>query len=398
MTAPEDLFFDAAREPLPGVPEPEPMRDVRAAPGPVATRAGPTVAGRAWRAAWRTALPLAFQARHVLAARARALVVGTDRWQLVDLHDGRSLGELALSRGDDVLLEADADRFLHVERLATLASRRLDDGHAAWRLFPAGGEAYATRLIASRGPRVALACVQRPVAASHTEPSVPELAMVELHDVGDPAVVDEDQVVVGATRRALVLRRAPETLFAAHGDALVLASRDRVHVLDLAQGLRVRRGLVAPEPFTPRALAADEQGRLLLVVDVTGTPVLWGLTPGGERFLQAPLPAGLGPGVAPPLVGPEGRVYVHDGRLLLAHEPDGRLAWGRLARALAGAVVAACGTVVATLDGVVMALDVVGNLRELARADEPFVTAPALLADGRLLVAGARSLHAFAPA
>lgn len=403
---PRDAFLDGAQRPL-AAPAPLEVRDVLAptlpgpAPDPTAApgRAAAAVTGRAWAPAWRAPLPAGVAPRRVLATGERALVVGAAAWALFAQADGAAVAALALPPDDEVLLDRGRDQLVCLDALGFLVGRRLVDGRSAWRLQARGGPGFEKRLVARRGERVVVCGVERPGGDVHGPPTASALARVELHAVGDAPPLDEDGAVEGDTCLADVLRPAPGTRFARHGDALALASRDRVHLLDLAHGLAVRRALAPFEPFEPRALAFDEAGRLLLVAAVAGgAPLLWGLTQGGERSLQAALPAGLGPAIAPPVCGPEGRVYVEDARHLLAFEADGRLAWGRLARGVAGAVVAACGAVVATLDGVVVALDGRGNLRELARADEPFVTGPALLDDGRLLVAGARALHAFAPA
>ncbi len=392
-----DLEVLATAAPLEVRDVPAPAEAGGASGRPSGAAAGPPgarVDGRTWRLAWRAALGGGAGGARVLVAPGRALVVAGDRWALFD-PEGAVVAELGTSPGDDVALDLARGQFLHVDGLGFVVARDLADGQSAWRVLPAGGRAFRAALLARLDGRVALAGPQRRVAGAHDPAPPVTLAQVELHAVDAAPAVDVDRVVEGPTCRARALRRAPETLFARCGEVLALASRDRVLLLDLAD-LRPRRALAAPGPFVPLALAADEAGRLLLVVEAAGLEV-WGLTQGGERFLRAPLPPGLGSTWSPPAAGPDGRLLLAAERALAVLAPDGRVAWGRFGSTVDGALVAACGAVLATLDGAVCALDRLGNVREVARGDEPFVGPPALDPTGRLYACSARAVYAFDP-
>lgn len=326
--------------------------------------------------AWSVPLDPEFSPRFVLAASGRVVVAGSIRWEM--FAAGKRTG-LATAAGEDA--EISASTLYATDHLSQLACVSLDA--AAGPAVPLTGQKeYLRTFVHRHGDTVVVASALE--AMNPVMKVASRIASLQTIRLGAPDKVEYGRLV-SAADRAYAEYDSTRLCVAAHNEFIVAARQDTVEFLDL--DLVVRRKLTGT--FRPLGLSLDESGRIYLLVD----SALWILAPNGD-CLTVPLD-GLVPFHRPPIVGYDHRVYLVAPRTIRALNPDGKTAWTYQASGqVAGAIVTAGGNLlVAAGDQLVLFNSKGQPLVVRAFPGESLRAAPALAADGEVVVVTDRAVH-----
>lgn len=345
-----------------------------------------------WETRWRADLLAGLRPAFVLHAGRRSVVQGHDFWQLFD-REGVSVATQRVA-ASDVVLDPGNTLVYHAAPNGALRAHQLRDGSATFTLGLLFGAEFERVFFARRGQRMIVVSLEQRIDPH--EPEVPDYALVEVQDLGDPPQADDLNILTSARLVTSVQRSAHVLHAAMHEETLVLAIPGRVEVLDGALQPLAR----FEAPFTPLAMSLDEAGRIYLIVRVEDEPgrdrqALWILSPAAEKLVEAAVPVHPNGAYTPPIVGYDHQVYVLLGDRILALSPEGDVLWDEHAGGrIAGAVVTADDQLLAAAGGLLMTFDAQGERTGLFYLDDDhWTTPPVLTAQHRLLVASTQYLY-----
>ena len=353
-----------------------------------ALRLPPAPQAPAWTVRWKAALEPSMAPYALLASGERFVVHGPRRWSLFDAG-GRSLATTPLGNSEVIL----DDRYVFAAAASELIfGYHLSHGQPVFSALPYSAAEFVHPFLA-RHDRFLLVIG---ISKDYGDVPVPPETSIELFDLRDPAAPRSWDQPGGATVTKNLLRETRAMLAAIAGDTIVLATTDRVYLVDF--NLNIQRAMTGS--FAPIQLALDEGGRLYMVVSVNRRFALWLLPPQGEQLYAFDFPQGVAPPARPPIVGYDHTAYIVSGRQILSVAPDGKLNWMRAANAdVAGAVVTADDLLVVSEGDSLTAWDAQGQRRVIhTLPGESLATAPVLLADGDVLVATQAHLYRLGPA
>jgi len=338
-------------------------------------------------AAWKAEIP-SLRVSAVLWARDRVALSGFVGWRLFD-RDGKPIGG-GLPGPSDLSLDPERSVFYVADRAGLLAVRRLRDGEVASHLSFYGAENYKRNFVARRGARLVTLSIE---TQPNPDQPPPERSMLEVTNLRDPAMERSYDEKDGPVVMADLTRESTLLLIALHDDSIVLATENRVYVVDLATEIKQ----VLTGSFRPVALSLDETGRIYMVVRSEDQLFLWSLTQAGERLYSFTLPPGVRPG-HPPVIGYDHTVYLASGTSILAVAQDGKLSWSRTTKAyIGGATVTADDQLLVSEGGEIAAYNASGERRVVANIPDAAATPPVLTDRGELLVASSDTLFCLRP-
>ena len=348
---------------------------------------GPATA--AWAVRWKAELPGTLRPTELLAAGERIVVRGGNLWQLLGVN-GRELATGPVGRSP-VTLDPLHGLLFAADQSGQLDGYRLSDGQLAMRLALRFLQRHERLFVARRDAR--LIAMSREFTTDSNKPT-PEKTMIEMLRLSEPPKSWNEP---GGPRVSKDLVRESATMVAAlNGDSIALAIDDGVYLLDTE--LQVRGALTGS--FLPLEMSLDEAGRIYLLVVAQGQTALWLMSPRGERWYSFVFPPGTGNVVRPPIVGYDHTAFIVTAGRILSVAPDGKLNWMRAAAgAIVGAAVSADDLLITSEGNALTAWDAQGQRRVLYEfAGETLATAPAMTADGDLLVATRTAVYRLARA
>jgi hypothetical protein len=267
----------------------------------------------------------------------------------------------------------------------------LSDGKQAFLLSLYFANTFRRELILRKAQRFLVVSVEEQ-RSPHSE-RVPNMSVVELHEMSTPLVLSEVGRVKSERRLNDLKRRTSRLLAAAHGGNVVLATDNAVYVAD--DELKLRTELTSD--FEPAGLSLDEGGTIYLSVRYKGAPELWVVTPSGERVARVPLPLGFTP-IAPPIVGYDHSVYLVSAGRILAVGSSGQVLWDRALASVVGAVVGSDNGLLVSAGDSIVSLAATGEQQAVFRAEGDVLTSPpSMTAAGDVLVAGEKNVYSLRP-
>lgn len=358
-------------------------------------------------------------ARELLYLDGDVLVQQEKFWQFFD-RNGTLLGQGSRAEGD-ITLDFENNRFYTNDDTGYIKAWEFSTADLLFNLFPNFGMGYDRSVLKTQGTHVWIAGTALR-AMTHRQVDLPPLPTVlEVHTLGETLETDGD--LLTSNRRLETLIARPEesareelmlesSMIATTEEGLVMTTPD--HIFRMDDSLQVTADLQGD--FSPLDLSLDEAGLVYLVVRVPdeqdeespvggldgqndGPRALWGITPEGERFLNAPLPERAGEVAGPPLIGYDHTVYVLLGTRVVAVGPTGEVRWRhRVGAPIEGGIVTADNELIVTTGSRVTALTPEGERQFLWEApDGPLRTSPVLVSPSRLYVASASTLYHLAP-
>jgi len=341
-----------------------------------------------WADAWSYEVRKGMLPQTILSSGDRVLVQ-TGVWQLFDL-EGKLLKE-GNSGPSAVAMDPDHGRFYHMNRTGDIVGRNLSDGEPVFAAMPFLGSEFSRPLIRCYGARMLLIGIERQLDPhGHHKAS---RSLLEWIDLGDPLEVSGSGLLLSARNAGTLIFPTTSFLSAADAESVVCASPDHIYLSTLAPELNAVFG----GEFEPIALSLGGNGIAYLIVHSAGERHLWRMAKDGTRVQSTLLPDGIGPLVAPPLVGAEGQIYLAASNRIEALDPQGAPRWTwNSPLPLVGATCTKDGSVVVVTQRELGLLRDGGTYHRIYRSvDAPFYTSPCVTRDGAIVVASANLVQAF---
>lgn len=338
-----------------------------------------------FRVRWQVELGDAERPRGLLLGEDRILVNGSDRHGIF-LLDGTPAGAFKRQPGA-TFIDVLGKHYLTAEA-GGIATYSLDGAREA--LLPLSLATFATVREVLAGPSgLVFVSDQKP-------PQARSLTLAECMRLVDYQY-KENGILYGIEPIAGVKREGDHVFAAAAADAgPVVATSDGVCFFDWQLGILHEHALST----IPLAVSVDANSRALLLSDDFGELKFrivppYAADPEREPYVELTLPSEYGSAL-PPLVAPDGQVYLCSERALMALAPTGHFLWQQARSSLAPPVVTQNGLVLMA-DDQLYAVVSDGTRVPLWRPPHPIRT-EALLADGVIYVATDSELFALEPA
>lgn len=338
-----------------------------------------------WRIRWE--LPVASAPAYVLQAGPRAIAVGGGRWELFDLS-GRAIRKGSYTSSLVSAHEA-SGLFFFVDENNFLLAHRLSSGEREFMTAVTYGETFVRPHLFRHEQRILWSAYERDTYPH--SPGRPPRSLIEMRELSPKTETDSFGLLFSLTDDARLYLATRQLSTAALGKQVVAAIPGAV--LFASDRLEPQRRLLT-ETAEPAGLALDETGRVYLVAQQGEDRTLWIITPQGQR-LRLPLSRDWGPFLAPPIIGLDHRVFLVTAGRALCFAPDGKLLWENIPGAsIAGAAVAADGTLLVSAGARVLGISAAGQARVLRDFEgDSLTTPPVLTRSGELLVASRQKLY-----
>jgi hypothetical protein len=341
----------------------------------------------AWHVKWQS--PVAGALSAVLYSGDRVLAQRAGGWTLFD-RAGAKIADGA-SAGAPITIDPSSGMFYSLGNGNNLQAYSMDKGELRFTVPLGYNEAFAWLLFERAGNRIIAAAIERPMISPKPHP--PERSLFQVIELGSPLKLSPYKVLLSIDKQQDLIFKQADMLPAASGDTLWAAMPD---LLIRTSGAQNIDGAFTGS-FKPISASSDEQGWLHLLVaarnlsapsDATnGGRELWIVTPDGHWAAHGTVPAAYGESKAPPAIGYDRRVYLRAAQSIAAFSPHGELLWEYHADStIAGLSTTPDGHVVAASGKNLITLDANGKAGHLATLPAAASTAPAVTADGEILI------------
>lgn len=341
-----------------------------------------------WALAWEHEIRKGTLPQAVLSTADRVLVQ-TGVWQLFD-PEGQLLKE-GSAGPSTVALDPEHRRFYHMNRTGDIVARGLSEGEQIFAAMPFLGSEFSRPLIRCYGQQLLLIGVERQLDPHGNQKA--SRSLLEWIDLGDPLDVSGTGLLLSAQNSGTLI--FPTTAFlAAAGEAgLVCASPGRIYISTRAERLDAVYG----GEFAPTSLSLGGNGVAYLAVREGEESYLWRLGLDGKLLQSIAMPEGLGPLIAPPIIGPGSQIFLAASNRIAGLNPQGALLWAWNAPTpLAGATCTADGTLVVVTQRELGLLSPAGEYQRLHRnVDSRFYTPPCVTRDGLIVLATKQHVQAY---
>ncbi|MEZ4394660.1 MAG: hypothetical protein R3A48_26605 [Polyangiales bacterium] len=370
----------------------------------------PLPVGR-WVLSWSSPIEHALRPDAVLTAGERLVAAREGVWELFDLEGNRI--RHGATESHRPVLDPVAGGLWTVAHSGILAAHDLADGARRFVVHTRSGMDYHRVHLDADAERVLLTSIE--VIDDIHEGGMSQHAFMERVDLGADTAPDASGFLRSATAGPHLVHQddaagtrpyesrvsgllqspqgEPRMLAASWGDALHLATFDRLYVLDREMNVVA----AFSDRFEPLALSVDERGRMHLVVRTADGDAYWTVDRAGVRVVTAALPEGPSTFVAPPIVGHNHAVFLVSTRAIYALRSDVGLHWSFAADDdIVGAVITADELLLVTTRRGVYALNARGEVGGLIAAPEgEDFCAPVVVTEHDTLVAAteAHLLH-----
>jgi hypothetical protein len=336
-----------------------------------------------WRVLWEAQLDGARAPEAILVGPEVVVVVGADHWKMFS-GKGRRIGEVRRTPGAS-LLDVDGHRLLAADPGGGVGVFTTGDARRDSSLMLAFPDDHPTMELLDGPGALVLVSVHAPAHGSAE-------VVVETVRIRDYANKKND-ILYGIEPLAGILRADDRRIRAAAArTGPVLATRDGVLWCDWQlKPLHEHRF-----DSVPLALSVDGQDRACLLSSNDGVVRLRIIPPGGPIAVDMRLPWVVAAINGPPIVTPNGQVYLAPRDAVMALSPTGQVVWQQTRSSAAPASVTANG-ILLLADDRLYAVTPDGTRRPIWRPAAPIATRP-VLAGGRLHVATENTVYVLEPA
>jgi len=346
-----------------------------------------------WSVRWQAPLNAASPPNHVVEAGNRVLTEGGGFWRLFS-SSGSPVAQ-GNYNGSHVVLDAAHSLFYFADKDNFLAAYNFDKGARVFMTALSLGGQFIRPFIARSNNRFVIVGVEMGGPAP-ARPDRSRQSLVEHIDVGAKLETDSTGLLfsIDATGRLLV--KSDKVAAAVHNDTIAFAVPNAV--LLTSTDMKPKAALTGD--FNPVTLSLDESGRIYLLADKGAGRVLMILTPEGVLCGEYALKTPREDLIAPPIIGPDHRVYLVSSAHVTALDSSAKTLWdATISSQIAGAAVTADGRLLVSAGPEVLAFDAAGHRTVVhSFAGESLATPPVVTANQDLLVASKTRLYCLKPA
>jgi hypothetical protein len=341
----------------------------------------------AWKLAWKAELDPAFTPAFVLAGGKHVAVQSDGAWQAFNA-EGHATGEGRFVFGYTSLDER-LGLLYAPKQSGFLGAYNLADGLERFTMPMAYGSKFTRPLIARQGGTFVFVGVQLPSMGG--KGPKPDTTVIEVREVAQPIAIEDGMLRLSrvesliVTARKIVAAMSPGTIHFAVPGELVSAGLD----------LKIKGAY--GDLFDPLVMSADEAGNVYMVVDVAPERHLWIIGPGGKQFARTEIKEEHKAVIQPPVIDYSHRVYLVTASTIGAYSLDGKLLWESIPGGrIAGATVTADDQLLVSTSLGVVAVRGADSSHPVVKMDgDSPLTPPVLTTEGRLLVAGRKTLYCY---
>ena len=332
-----------------------------------------------WEIAWSSVINDVIEYDFILQSKSRILIQGFRRWQLFS-----DRGEL-LARDDhgasDIFIDPANQLFFMADRFGRLTSFNISSGAVDFVTVLEGNSEYL-RTFVTRRDNLVLATSYYQILNPHAPRPIPAYSVAEIIDLGDENH-REEHMLLAANQIHRYEFESNNILGATLGDLVIITVDNQLLIGDFA----LEWNTVFEDEFEPLELSLDDAGNIYMIVKQKERRVFWQFSMKGKKQKEIELPVALDAEYVPPIIGPDGSVYIIVENQLLVYPVEGESWDYSFDRPIAGAIVSVNNKLILTVGSYLLSFDPDGTRNALMMLPTGrWTSPPALTEKGDILI------------